>query len=105
MEGKERPKKGRPLQTGRGFNKQSKLTYEVYFQGAIKTNRFLHPPARILKVYVKVLPEFSYVCHSDGLNSTLLPQDYALENGSHCGNNVQSVNSKAREQAVELLIP
>lgn len=51
-------------------------------------------PARILKVYVKALTGFSHVYLPDVLNNTLLPSGCDLENGSHCGNGEQNVNSK-----------
>ena len=76
-----------------------------FVSSGYKMNRSPHPPARILKVYIKVSPGFNYVYHSDGLNNALLSQGYVLENGSHCGNGVQSIDSKARGQTMEPLIP
>lgn len=59
-----------------------------------KTNRFPHPPTRILKLYIGSLMGFSHVSISPSLNNLLLSQVYILEKGSHCGNNRQSVLSK-----------
>ena len=50
--------------------------------------------ARILKVYGKALTGFSHVYCPDVLNNTLLSSGCDLENGSHCGNGEQNVNSK-----------
>lgn len=47
----------------------------------VTTSRSLHEPARILKVSVEALTEFSHVCHPDGLNNTSLSQVRIPEKG------------------------
>ena len=64
--------------------------------GDCEMSRFLHLPARILKVYIDTLMGFSHVSISPSLNNILLSQVYILEKGSPCGNNRQSVLSKDR---------
>lgn len=66
------------------------------FLVAVKMHRSSHPPAKILKAYIKVLAGLNYVYHSDDLNNALFSQGYVLENSSHCGDGVQSIDSKAR---------
>lgn len=48
-----------------------------------KVSRFLHPPTRILKVYIKALTGFSHIHYPEDLNNTLFSQGCILENGSH----------------------
>ena len=55
-EGKERPKKEaeRSISVGGSFNKQGNLHTRLAL-GGCKRNKSLHPPARILKVYIQAL--------------------------------------------------
>ena len=46
--------------------------------GGQKTSRS-HPPARILKVYIEVLKEFSHIHSPDGRHNTLLSQGWVFE--------------------------
>lgn len=62
----------------------------------------MHPPARILKVYIEALTGFSHLYCPDDL--TFLFQSCILENGSPCGNAVRSIYSKHREGNEELSI-
>ena len=82
MKGEERWKKktdGSRL-VGDRFNKQENLHV-----GSCKTSRSLSPHTRILKVYIETLTEFSYIYCLDGLDDTLLFQDYALETAPSVG--------------------
>ena len=98
-EGKERPAKEADhsrLVCGR-FKKQGNLLTRLVL-GHYKMSRSLHPPTRILKVYIEALMGFSLICHPDYLKNTLLFQDCVLKNGSHGG---QSVCSEDRGESEE----
>lgn len=73
MEGKKRSKKEarHSRLVGGSFKNKMNLLMSFISSGC-KTNRSPHSPAKILKLDTKDLPGFSYVYHSDGLNSTLL---------------------------------
>ena len=72
--------------------------------GSCETSRSPHLPARMLKVCVEALTGFSHVYCPDGLNNTLISESCDLENGSHCENVEQNVNSKDRGGREEPLI-
>lgn len=61
----------------------------------------MHPPARILQVYIQALTGFGHVCCIDGLNNTLFSECCALENSFHCGNGGQNIYSKDRQRGKE----
>ena len=86
-EGKERPKKeaDHSRWVGGRFDKKGNLHLRLVLCGH-KISRSLHPPIRILKVYIKALTGFSHVFSTDGLNTTLPSQGCVLENDSSCGN-------------------
>lgn len=69
--------------------------------GSHKTSRSLHPPTRMLKVYIEALTRFSHEYHSDDLNNILLLQGCFVENGYHHGNVGQEVYSKDRGESKE----
>lgn len=81
MVGKERLKKeaGHSRLVGGKFNKQGNLHTRLVL-GSHKTSRCLHPPTRILKVYVESLTVVNYIYYLDGLNNTILSQCFVLEN-------------------------
>lgn len=43
-----------------------------------KTGTSLHPPARIIKAYIEVLPGFNHVWYPGSLNATVPSQGYVL---------------------------
>ena len=47
--------------------------------GSCKTSKFVHLPARILKVSMEALTGLSHTYHPDGLNNTVLSQGCVLE--------------------------
>lgn len=49
------------------FNKQGNLLIRLVL-GNSKMGRSLHPPARVLKIYIDALPEFCYTYCSNSLN-------------------------------------
>lgn len=53
---------------------------------------------------MEALTGFSHIYSPDDLNSTLLSQGGILENGSHCGNDGQSIHSKERGRSEKLPI-
>lgn len=53
---------------------------------------------------MEVLTEFRHVYYPDGLNSTLLPQGYVLENRTYSGNSGKNMHSKDRGDRDELLL-
>lgn len=55
------------------FNKQKNLQTKLVL-GGHKMSISLYPPARILKIYVKVFTEFSHIYHLDSLKNTLFSQ-------------------------------
>lgn len=48
-------------------------------------SRSLHPPPKILEVYIEALKGLSHIYCLDGLNSTLLSRSCVLEQGSQVG--------------------
>ena len=83
MKGKQRQKKklDHSRLVGGRF---SKRTYKAYL-GWPQMSTSLHPPTRILKVYIEALTRFSHIVHPDGLNNTLLSQGCFLEAASDSG--------------------
>lgn len=78
-----RDQRGRPPQTERGpFYKQGNLHRRTVL-GSDKRSRSLHPPARILKVYIEPLGSVLY--SPDGLNNTLFFQGYFLDIAASVG--------------------
>lgn len=78
--GKERLKKkaDHSRLVGGRFIKQGNLHFSlVLCSPKIKGN--LHPPVEILRVHVQTLTKFSNILSPDGLNSTVLSQEYVLE--------------------------
>ena len=65
------------------FNKQGNLLTRLVLSSGKKT-RFLHPPARILRVYIEALARFRYLLGSDGHN-ILLSQGCVLERALSVG--------------------
>lgn len=61
---------------GGGFNKQG---------SSHKTNRSLHPSARILNLHIESLQGLSHAFSPDGLNNTLLSQGSVLETAPSVG--------------------
>lgn len=60
--------------------------------------------ARIFKVYVEALMGFDHAHCPEGPSATLLP-GCVPENGSRCGNNMHSINSKDRAGEGSLRLP
>lgn len=69
---------------GSRFNMQGNLNIRLAV-GGLKMSKSLHPPARILKVYIQTLTGFSHIHNPGGLNNTLLSQGYVLETASTVG--------------------
>ena len=64
---------------GGSFNKQGILHRRLVL-GGCKLSKSLHPPTRILKVYIEALTGFSHIFSPGGLNnSAFLSQGYILE--------------------------
>lgn len=66
------------------FYKARELTDEAYL-GGHKRIRFLHLPARNLKVYIQALTGFNHIYHSDDLNTTSVSQGCILKTVSSMG--------------------
>lgn len=98
MVGKERLKKevGRSRLVGSRFNKQGNLHTRLV-SGSHKTSRSLHPPARILKVYIESLTVVNHIYYLDALNNIILSQRFVLENGKH-GKVIRSYIPKTGER-------
>lgn len=94
-ESKERQRKAvnRPLWTGRRqVQRARKRTYRLVL-GTLGMSRSPHLPASILNVYRKASAGFK-LYQASSLNTTLLSQGRALENGCHCGKGGRSVRFK-----------
>lgn len=92
MEGKKRWKKEADncsLVDGR-FTNQGNLHIRLVL-GDCKMSKFLHLPARILKVYIDTLMGFSHVYYPDDLNNISLSQVCVLETSSSCSNGGKKV--------------
>lgn len=95
MEGKKKWKKEADncsLVAGR-FSDQRNLHMRLVL-GDCKMSRFLHLPARILKVYIDTLMRFSHVFYPDDLNNISLSQGCVLETSSSSSNGGKKVYSK-----------
>lgn len=77
-------------------------SYARLVLGDCKMSRSLHPLTRILKVSIEAFTGFSHIFSPDGFNNTLLPQDYILDTGFHCGNGEQKAHSKEWERVRSL---
>ena len=94
MEGKKRLKKEADncsLVDGR-FTNQGNLHMRLVL-GDCKMSKFLHLPARILKVYIDTLMGFSHIYYPDDLNNISLSQGCVLETSSACSNGGKKVYS------------
>ena len=69
---------------GGRFHKQGNLSTRLVLSSHT-TIRSPHPPARILKVCIEALPEFSHIFSLDGLNNILLSQGCVLETAPSVG--------------------
>lgn len=58
-----------------------------------------------LQFYIEPLNVFGNIYCPDGLNNTLLSQDYTLENGSHCGNKGKNIYAKDEGGVRSLRMP
>lgn len=77
---------------GGGFNKQESLHMKLVL-GNYKLSRCLHPPTRILRVYIEVLMGCSHVYSPDGLNHRWLFQAAVLK-GLFCRTVSRAPNSR-----------
>lgn len=68
------------------------------------TNRSLHPPTSILKVYREALHGFGHIHHPSGLNNTSIPQGCVFENDSSCENCGANLHLKDRKGGEEPVI-
>lgn len=70
-EGKGRPKKEAVLSRSVGdrFNNQGNLHPRLGL-GGLQMSRSLHPPARLLEVYIEGLTGFNHIFSPDGLDNT-----------------------------------
>lgn len=92
---------------GSRFNKQGNLSTSLVLGSLsclMQTNRFLHLSARILKVNIEALTEFSYIYCPEGFNNTLLYPGCILAYGSHYRKCGHYVYSKARAEGKASLI-
>ena len=48
-------------------------------------NRSLHPPTRILNIYIEALTGFSHISNLNGLNNTLLSSRYVFGKAASLG--------------------
>ena len=63
--------------------------------GSFKMSRSLHPPTRILKVYID-LTGFSHMFSPDSLNHTLVSYGFSFGKGFHCGDRGENIYFKDR---------
>ena len=66
------------------FKKQGNLLTR-FVSGVCKRSRSPQPPARILRVYIEALMEFSPIYRPDGLKNILLSQGCVLETTAGMG--------------------
>lgn len=91
----ESEERGSPLATGTWqFELAREITMRLVLSSAQREVP-MHPPARILKVYIEALTGFSHVYCPDDL--TLFFQGCILENSSPCENGGSNIYSKDRE--------
>ena len=64
--------------------------------GSFKMSRSLHPPTRILKVYID-LTGFSHMFSPDSLNHTLVSYGFSFGKGFHCGDRGENIYSRIGE--------
>lgn len=79
---KERLKKDHSRLVDGNFKKQGNSLMKLVLDGH-KISRFLHPPVRIVRLYIEDLLWFSDVVSSDDLNSTFLSQGYVFETAAN----------------------
>lgn len=71
-------------QVGGRFNKQDNLHTRLV-PGHCKISRSLHPPFKILRVYIEAFTRFSHVCHPEHLSNTLSRKAAPLRMASTVG--------------------